>query len=162
MYQLLFLMDVFLHRHEMSSRYTLTIYSPMLIHLGVVSTVLIIFPLSIKGQKGCISPTLVGYPQKFMWFHKKKPPLFVHLQRLPRIFPQIALAVRLLTSSIGVRVRRFFWGRVPCEGSSDVQLVVCMGECTQIFWIRFGGQQVSSMQWCTSFISCLLLLCFIK
>ena len=24
---------------------------------------------------------------------------------------------------------------------SDVQLVVCMGDCTQIFWIRFGGQQ---------------------
>ncbi len=37
-------------------------------------------------------------------------------------------------------------GRVPSEGSFDVQLVVCMGECTQIFWIRFGGQQVSSMQ----------------
>ena len=25
------------------------------------------------------------------------------------------------------------------EGSSDVQLVVCMGECTQVFWSRFGG-----------------------
>ena len=24
------------------------------------------------------------------------------------------------------------------EVSFDVQLVVCMGECTQIFWIRFG------------------------
>ena len=34
-----------------------------------------------------------------------------------------------------------FWGavgRVPSEVSSDVQLVVCMGEC-------FGGQRVSSM-----------------
>ena len=38
-------------------------------------------------------------------------------------------------------------GRVPSEGSSDVSLVVCMGECTQIFWIRFG---------------CLLLPCFTK
>ena len=28
---------------------------------------------------------------------------------------------------------------MPSEGSSDVQLVVCMGECTQIFWIRFRG-----------------------
>ena len=60
--------------------------------------------------------------------------------------------VRVLTSSIGVRLRRFFGfvfgglsGRVPSEGSSDVQLVVCMGECTQIFWVCFGGQQVSSM-----------------
>ena len=34
---------------------------------------------------------------------------------------------------------------VPSEGSSDVQLVVCVGECTQNFWICFGGQQVSSM-----------------
>ena len=34
---------------------------------------------------------------------------------------------------------------VPSEGSSDVQLVVCTGECTQIFGIRFGGQQFSSM-----------------
>ena len=25
------------------------------------------------------------------------------------------------------------------EVSSDVQLVACMGECAQIFWIRFGG-----------------------
>ena len=35
-----------------------------------------------------------------------------------------------------------FWGggRAGClEVSSDVQLVVCMGECTQIFWIGFGG-----------------------
>ena len=30
-------------------------------------------------------------------------------------------------------------GRVSSEVSSDVQLVVRMGECTQIFWIRFGG-----------------------
>ena len=30
-------------------------------------------------------------------------------------------------------------GRVSSEVSFDVQLVVCMGECTQIFWIRFGG-----------------------
>ena len=50
-----------------------------------------------------------------------------------------------------MRVRRFFGfvlglsGRVPSEEKSDVQLVACMGECTQIFWIRFGGQQVSSM-----------------
>ena len=36
-------------------------------------------------------------------------------------------------------------GRVSSEASFDVQLVVCMGECTQIFWIRFVGQQVSSM-----------------
>ena len=32
-------------------------------------------------------------------------------------------------------------GRVSCQVSFDV----CMGECTQIFWIPFGGQQVSSM-----------------
>ena len=45
-----------------------------------------------------------------------------------------------------MRARRFFdsfWGglsgRVSSEVSSDVQLVACMGECAQIFWIRFGG-----------------------
>ena len=48
-----------------------------------------------------------------------------------------------------MRVRRCF-GFVLAGGRSgrvlsDVQLVVCMGECTQIFWIRFGGQQVSLM-----------------
>ena len=35
-----------------------------------------------------------------------------------------------------------FWGglssRVPFEVSSAVQLVVCMGECTDIFWIRLA------------------------
>ena len=36
-------------------------------------------------------------------------------------------------------------GRVQSEMSSDVQLVVCMGERMQMFWIRFGGHQVSSM-----------------
>ena len=48
-------------------------------------------------------------------------------------FPQIALAIRVLTSSIGVRVRRLFldlfWGGLsdsvpsegPSEGSSDVR-----------------------------------------
>ena len=41
------------------------------------------------------------------------------------VFPQIALAIRVLTLSIGVRVRRFVGfvlgglsGRVPSEGSS--------------------------------------------
>ena len=75
----------------------------------------------------------------------------------PNSFGYIYIYVytRILTSSIGVRVRRFFgfillfWGglsgRVPSEWSSDVQLVVCTGECTQIIWIRFGGQQVSSI-----------------
>ena len=59
-----------------------------------------------------------------------------HLDSWFSVFiPQIALAIRVLTSSIGVRVRGFFGfvlgglsGRVPFEGSSDVQLVVCMGE----------------------------------
>ena len=36
-----------------------------------------------------------------------------------------------------------FWGalsgRVLFEVLSDFQLVVYVGECTQIFWIRFGG-----------------------
>ena len=32
-------------------------------------------------------------------------------------------------------------GRVLVEVSSDVQLVVCMGECTKIFRIRFGGNR---------------------
>ena len=36
-------------------------------------------------------------------------------------------------------------GRVLSEGSSDVWLVVCMGECAPIFWSRVGGQQVPSM-----------------
>ena len=41
-------------------------------------------------------------------------------------FPQIASGV--LTSNVGVRVRRFFGlsGRVPFEVSVDVQLVACM------------------------------------
>ena len=30
-------------------------------------------------------------------------------------------------------------GRVPSERSCDVQLVVCMGECTRILWICCGG-----------------------
>ena len=55
---------------------------------------------------------------------------------------------------------------VPSKGSFDVQLVVCMGECTQIFWSRLGGQQVSSMfRRATGFFrraTGLLLLCFIK
>ena len=37
--------------------------------------------------------------------------------------------------------RRF----ADAEGSSDVHLVVCKDECTQILMARFGGQQVSSM-----------------
>ena len=36
-------------------------------------------------------------------------------------------------------------GTVSSDVSSDVQLEACMGECTQIFWICVGGQQVSSM-----------------
>ena len=32
-----------------------------------------------------------------------------------------------------------FWGRVSSEVSFDVQLVVCMGRCKDIFWICFGG-----------------------
>ena len=41
---------------------------------------------------------------------------------------------------------QIFWGCLAgCEVSFDVQLVVCMAESTQTFWIRFGGQQVSSM-----------------
>ena len=35
-------------------------------------------------------------------------------------------------------------GRVSSEVSFDVQFV-CMGECTHIFLIGFGGQPVSSM-----------------
>ena len=85
---------------------------------------------------------------------------------------QIALAMGVLTSSIGgcragcrpryrrminwwcvwVNVRRVFEsllgglsGRVLFEVLSDAHLVVCMGECTQIVWICFGGPQVSSM-----------------
>ena len=37
--------------------------------------------------------------------------------------------------------RRF----ADAEGSSDVQLVVCKDECTQILMARFGGQPVFSM-----------------
>ena len=41
-------------------------------------------------------------------------------------------------------VLRFFgfFGRGCLEVWSAVQLVVCMGECTQVFRIRFGGQRV--------------------
>ena len=52
-------------------------------------------------------------------------------------FPQIALATGVLTSSLGVRVRRFFGfvlGGLSGRASSDV----CMGEGSQIL-IRFGG-----------------------
>ena len=59
-------------------------------------------------------------------------------------------------------VRGFFGfllgGLPPFEVSCDFHLVVCMGECTQIFWIPFGGQQVSSISRGKRFISCLLLL----
>ena len=44
-------------------------------------------------------------------------------------FPQIALAIGVLTSSIGVRVRRVF---------GFVLAAVCTGEGSQIL-IRFGG-----------------------
>ena len=64
-------------------------------------------------------------------------------------FPQIALAIGVLTPSVGVRVHRFFGfylgglsGRVWSEVlvvSSDVRLVVHMSECTQIFWICLWG-----------------------
>ena len=33
-------------------------------------------------------------------------------------------------------------GRVPSEGSSDVQLGACTGECAQIVGIRFGGNRL--------------------
>ena len=65
------------------------------------------------------------------------------------VFPQIALAIGVLTPSVGVRVHRFFGfylgglsGRVWSEVlvvSSDVRLVVHMSECTQIFWICLWG-----------------------
>ena len=82
--------------------------------------------------------------------------------RLPSwpIFTQIALAIRDLTSSGFTD----FWicfewglsGRVPSEGLCDVQLVVCMGECTQTYLdlLWGGGQQVFPMQWCNCFIMC--------
>ena len=56
---------------------------------------------------------------------------------------------------------QIFWIRVPCEGSSDVQLVACMGEWTQIFGFVVGGSRILQ---CNDafFFSCLLLLCFIK
>ena len=38
-----------------------------------------------------------------------------------------------------------FWGGLLGRVSSDVSSGVCMGEGSQIFWIRFGGEQVSSM-----------------
>ena len=55
-------------------------------------------------------------------------------------FPQIALAIGVLTSSLGVRVRRFFGfvlGGLSGRVSSDVR----MGEGSQIL-IRFGGGAV--------------------
>ena len=54
------------------------------------------------------------------------------------------------------------WWVVSSEVSYYVQLVVCIGECMQVFCIRFGRQQVSAMQWCKTFLLCLLLLCFLK
>ena len=56
---------------------------------------------------------------------------------LEPFFPQIALAIGVLTSSLGVRVRRFFGfvlGGLSGRVSSDVR----MGEGSQIL-IRFGG-----------------------
>ena len=63
---------------------------------------------------------------------------------------QIALAIGVLTSSIGVRVCRFcgfvlgegLLGRVSSEVSSEVSSDVCMGEGSQLFldsfWVGQG------------------------
>ena len=50
-------------------------------------------------------------------------------------FPQIALAIGVLTSSIGVRFADFldsFWGGLSGRVSSEVLSDVCMGEGSQI------------------------------
>ena len=66
------------------------------------------------------------------------------------IVPQTALAIGVLTSSVGVRVRRFFGFvlggcragcyrlRLSGRMSSEVSFDVCIGEGWQIL-IRFGG-----------------------
>ena len=45
------------------------------------------------------------------------------------------------------RLYIFFWisGCKELIQKDSADSTVCMGECAQIFWIRFGGQQVSSM-----------------
>ena len=89
-------------------------------------------------------------------------------------FSPTALVIGVLTSSMGVRVRRFF-GFVLGGGAVGQGVVrgvvrcsvggvygMCMGECTQLYWIRFWeatGFFNVMMQEC---ILCLLLLCFVK
>ena len=123
-----------------------------------------------------LSWTLISSNLESLHFH-----LLQHLHRhllgfFIFCFPDSLYYIGVLTSSIGVRVRRFFgfvlglkgcwagcrprycpmfnwrsvygcaqifWirffgrlsGRVSSEVLSDVQLVVCMGECAQIFWV---------------------------
>ena len=55
--------------------------------------------------------------------------------RASNLFPQIALAIRVLTSSIGVKVPRFFGfvlGGLSGRVSSEVLYDVCMTEGSQI------------------------------
>ena len=52
---------------------------------------------------------------------------------------------------------------MPCEGSCDVQLVVCMGECTQTYMFGFvmgGGMFVVGA--CPFFLATLQRFVFVK
>ena len=60
------------------------------------------------------------------------------------LFPHIALAIGVLTSSIGVRVRRFFGFVLGGAVGQGTVLVVCMGEYTY-FLDSFWGAPGSSM-----------------